>query len=115
MKRRIEKKIRKKENTYNFISAYAVSRMYGGSEEGGWYYDHYDYIEGLKAPTDIRKKQAEQKLHKWYDHYQQVGYRRDGSTYKLNRFSSIGDGEDLEILREKELGENQSHERPRYE
>jgi hypothetical protein len=29
----------------NFISVYSITRCYGGPEEGGWYYDHFDLLE----------------------------------------------------------------------
>lgn len=29
------------------VSKYAVTRHYGGPEEGGWYYDRYEYVSTL--------------------------------------------------------------------
>lgn len=32
-------------NTTAFISAYNVTRQYGGPEEGGWWYDSYEWLK----------------------------------------------------------------------
>lgn len=111
MKRRIVKK----QNRSKYISAYAVSRHYGGCEEGGWWYDWYEQLGYCKISNQKKISQYHNILMKNYGHYQQVGYRRDGTTYNLNRFSVNGNGYDLIILMENKLGENESTNRPRYE
>jgi len=36
------------EKIIKYISVYEITRYYGGPEEGGWYYDHYDLLESVE-------------------------------------------------------------------
>ena len=37
-----------------YVNVYQTSREYGGPEEGGWYYDHYECIESVKLFTPYK-------------------------------------------------------------
>jgi hypothetical protein len=37
---------------YKFITAYAVTRHYGGPEEGGWWYNWYSIGDAIKKELD---------------------------------------------------------------
>ncbi len=39
-----------------YITAYGVTRHYGGPEEGGWWYDHYKPIETVAVPKVFQRK-----------------------------------------------------------
>lgn len=39
-----------------YITAYAVTRNYGGPEEGGWWYDWYKPIETVAVPKVFQRK-----------------------------------------------------------
>ena len=36
-----------------YVNVYLVRRLYGGPEEGGWYYDHYKPVKSM--PTLAKK------------------------------------------------------------
>lgn len=113
MKRRTHKKAEKR----RWIRAYTVERCYGGGEDGGWWYDWSTPL-GRSIRVDriaTKRARAEARLLKLFSHIQQVGYRRDGSTYKIDRFSSIGDGTDLELMLETTPGQWTTKSRPTYE
>lgn len=38
------------------VNVYEISRCYGGPEEGGWYYDHYEIIESV--PLNVHFKES---------------------------------------------------------
>lgn len=87
-----------------FISAYGISRHYGGPEEGGWWYDMWRFVETV--PT--MRKHAEvvsEALERKHD---------DVNTNPTNRFSVLGNGEDLAVVIEDTPGEFQTTERPHY-
>ncbi len=35
--------------TYRWVNIYEITRCYGGSEEGGWWYDWHDCVESIRA------------------------------------------------------------------
>lgn len=91
-----------------FVSEYTVSRHFGGSEEGGWWYDWYDwqkvcrtFATKLEAATFARDINAAQKV-------------RDREERKRDRYSVIG-GPDTVFFTEDQPRELQSTETPRYE
>ena len=86
--------------TTECVSAYGVSRHYGGPEEGGWWYDWWRLLESLPPTADAKPTLRE----KWA-HIQQEG----------DRFSVLGDGEDLRVVTEDYSGQFASTTRPHYE
>ena len=87
-----------------FLGIYAISRHYGGPEEGGWWYDWCEHrISFPVTPEtidDVQKQLTEllEPMQPTYD-----------------RFSMANDGNDFEVLHERLQGEHQSTERPHYE
>ncbi len=45
------------EDTIQFVTAYEVTRHYGGPEEGGWWWDRYEPIDTV--PTSEPEKMVE--------------------------------------------------------
>lgn len=42
-----------------YVSEYEVSRHYGGPEEGGWWYDHDEFVKCLSAHANREDAEAE--------------------------------------------------------
>lgn len=45
-----------------YINAYAVTRHRGGSEEGGWYYNHYETVKTVRAATKAKAERRQRSL-----------------------------------------------------
>ena len=110
MSRKISKPGRKADATgfirfqgCHYVSAYAVTRHYGGPEEGGWWHDWYHHIEstGKLRPRKLRHaiKRLEAK-------------HQDVIEGDIN---SVLGGTDLAIMCETTPGEFTTRRRPRYE
>lgn len=85
-----------------FVSAYEVTRHYGGPEEGGWWYDWYELIQSVPvAVTDIDTM---------IDHLKE----KHGDRAEGDRFSVLG-GVAVSVLVEDQAGEFQTKGRPYYE
>jgi hypothetical protein len=82
-----------------FVTAYEVTRHYGGPEEGGWWYNWYEPIESI--PT-IRPEVV--KSHLMEKHEGRV----HGDIY------SVLGGTAVSVIIEDEPAENRSTERPVY-
>lgn len=69
-----------------YVVVYGISRYYGGPEEGGWWDD-------IQRVLDVKKvwtiKKAIKIIHEFEEEY---------PTQKYNRFSVLGNGEDIEIV-----------------
>lgn len=89
-----------------YINAYAVSRHYGGREEGGWYYDAGEAL----ASVPVLKKPGR------VEQIKELLTESLGPQYKRNhtRHSVLG-GEDLVICTEDETARDFPEARPRYE
>lgn len=75
-----------------YVSAYDVNRCYGGPEEGGWWYDVWEFVETLSAHTVEHEAHiARGKL----EDAEEVRKREDGRHH--DRFSVLG-GADREYL-----------------
>lgn len=86
-----------------YATAYAVTRHYGGPEEGGWWYNHYQRLESIpmmnESPEAIRKHLRK----RWED-------REHGNIYSV-----LGGTQVQVITNENVAGENETTEKPRYE
>ena len=49
-----------------YMTVYARTRCYGGPEEGGWYYNHYYYVEHKFTPFGIGLRKARNIYISWY-------------------------------------------------
>lgn len=87
-----------------FATAYVVERLYGGPEEGGWWYDHYTILRSVPCKVEHYPKIAEA-LKKEFEHLQDP---------KHDRYSVLGTG-DVIVCLEESPGENETREKPRWE
>lgn len=91
------------------VSVYAVSRNYGGPEEGGWWYDWYELAEAAlvvhSAHGQCRVEVCKAR--------QAAKYEPEQPAY--SRFSVLGNDPEFHVVVEDWVGEHQSIERPRYE
>lgn len=101
-------------NEERYINAYAVTRRFGGPEEGGWWYDEGMPLKSVRVESDEAADEAKAAL--WREFGPTYGF--DPATGKRvsgrSRFSVIGD-DDLIIIEESHPGENFPQQRPHYE
>lgn len=88
-----------------YINAYEVSRHYGGSEEGGWYYDAGAPLASIPVTTRAEANEAIARLYSTF--------RADYEDLR-DRHSVIGE-DDLEIYIERATAEHYPQRRPHYE
>lgn len=79
-------KIKNNQSQPFYIVVYGISRHYGGPEEGGWYWDRIEALEVQKIWTISKALKIIRKLKE--DYY---------PTSKYNRYSVLGNGQDIEI------------------
>lgn len=95
--------------TLYFVSEYSVDRRYGGPEEGGWWYDWWDFVTVREV---FRDHQPDANAHR--DALQAAQNQRDAESGERNRFSVIGTPDTVYVT-EEQPGSMQSTERPHYE
>jgi len=84
-----------------FVTAYEVTRHYGGPEEGGWFYNWYAPINTVTTS----KSNAEWLVASFKKKYKD---RVEGDIY------SVLGGVAISVMMEDEPAENATTERPRY-
>jgi hypothetical protein len=94
--------------TMFYVSMYEVDRCFGGHEEGGWWYDWYDFRQTVAACATKDEAMA---LARRLNEEQDAQDRADGHR---GRSSVIG-GPDTEFYVEDHPGELQTTHRPHYE
>ena len=100
-----------KEPKDKFITAYAVTRHFGGPEEGGWWYNWYEVIETQALPKSLQRRSNRAA--------REVNARRKALLKKLdhinegNIYHSTG-GVLLDVIVESVKHENKSTEQPHY-
>ena len=87
-----------------FVSKYLVSRHYGGPEEGGWWYDRWQF-------KCVMFEGSEERCEDYAASLRQETWPVDGTH---DRFSVLGDEGDWVIATEDRPCELQSKERPYY-
>jgi len=101
-----------------FVNAYAVSRHYGGPEEGGWWYDAGEPlasvpIEATENETGLAPLDPEQAERI------REQLRAQLSEYKTSRASqgrySVLGGDDIEVYIEDHPAQHFPEQRPHYE
>lgn len=85
-----------------FVTAYSITREYGGPEEGGWWYNRYKMLETYPVKNKISSLMKEE-LEKQYKN------KKRGNIY------SVLGGVDIEVIVERRQGDNETKERPVYE
>ena len=99
---------------YVCVGFYEVSRAFGGHEEGGWSYDHFDHLESVVIPEgeveSLRKAHDGEIVHSF----------PMGSQFVMGGYSAreglgevFGDTK-KRIVVESYPGSQQTTERPRY-
>jgi hypothetical protein len=90
-----------------YVNAYAVSRDYGGPEEGGWYYNAGEPL----ASMPVRDKgDAVDKMVKHLEDTLGPEYAHERSIYSV-----LGDGQNLEIRVQDNIADYWPKQRPHYE
>jgi hypothetical protein len=84
-----------------WVNVYSVNRLYGGPEEGGWWYDTGEIVLSKQFDDDDSAQDYAESLEKQFP-----------NTGK--RYSVLG-GEDYNIWVEDSPGQDYPTERPRYE
>lgn len=85
-----------------FVSAYKVTRHFGGHEEGGWYFNWYELIESVACE------------YKQSDEIVSILSEKNYGIVRGDIYSVRG-GVDLVVLVEAVQYENETTERPHYE
>lgn len=86
-----------------YITAYAVTRHYGGPEEGGWWYDRFTPIETVRLRRLRNIGKIERRLWKRHNHIIE------------GDINSVLGGTDLYIMKEPTHREFTTRRAPRYE
>ncbi|AIW03169.1 hypothetical protein CPT_Mater234 [Bacillus phage Mater] len=90
------------DNKIVYVNVYLVERCYGGPEEGGWYYNHYECIEVFP----VRNIAADTMLSVLEDEH---AHKSWGNIY------SVLGGEEVHVMIEAEPKQSETKEKPIYE
>lgn len=96
-----------------YVNAYAVSQLYGGPEEGGWWYDAGTPLASIPVivPDDWVGNQDHDDINAAKEQLKAaIGW----VSKHPGRYSVIG-GDDFEIYVENEMAQPFPSERPHYE
>ncbi|WP_410988580.1 hypothetical protein [Bacillus cereus] len=85
-----------------YVSAYKVTREFGGHEEGGWWFNWYTCLETIPCKNKF-SDEIKEDLMKEYEGL------KHGNIY------SVLGGADVEVFIERRPAENETKERPIYE
>lgn len=86
---------------YVWVNVYTVRRLYGGPEEGGWYYDHYTCVYSKR----VKKRFASQC---------KDNLIKEHSYRKWGNISSVLGGQNVDVWIENHEAESATTERPYY-
>jgi hypothetical protein len=90
-----------------YLNCYAVSRHYGGPEEGGWWYDSGEPLASVPVPETASEEEIEttrSTLKEMFSHFSD-----DPDRYSVNG------GEDIEVYVEDHFAESFPNGRQTYE
>lgn len=85
-----------------WVNVYKIERCYGGPEEGGWWYNHYECIHSVETTTDQADSVRD-------NAEREYGFVNEGDIY------SVRGGSVLSVLIEDTQAESETRERPHYE
>jgi hypothetical protein len=87
-----------------YVNVYRITREYGGPEEGGWYYNHYECIETREFPIwrGRAAKAAEERLEAYWKE------QEEGDIY------SVRGGCQYSVRLETRRAASETSERPVY-
>jgi len=97
------------EQTYSVISRYRAERLYGGAEEGGWWYDWLTF-DVVALAVNLADDQTVERAAQSLNEVERVEKLRRGGR---DRYSVIGTPDTL-YLPEVKAGEHQTTEREHY-
>jgi hypothetical protein len=89
------------------ITSYAITRHYGGPEEGGWWWDMYAPIKTVYMPSRWSKERVLQACEKMH--------ARSREEHEEGDISSVRGGVKVGTYAEYEYQEFATRERPHYE
>lgn len=105
-----------------WVNVYQISNHYGGSEEGGWWYDWYSLEKAIPVTSLKEAKEVQKKLEAEY------GGENTGYNYPSDKADNAWvespyegevprsmEGQEIAIYIENEKGESETKERPHYE
>lgn len=85
-----------------WVTAYKVTREFGGHEEGGWWFDRFEPIETVPCKNKY-SAEIQEELSKEYEHM------------RHGRLDSVLGGTEIAVNIERERFEDATKERPIYE
>jgi len=88
---------------FDYMNAYAVTREYGGPEEGGWYYDAFEPLKSVKLESDMNPDQIKADLEKEFEDVPE------------GDISSVAGGVKLVVMGEEQPAKRSPETRPHYE
>jgi hypothetical protein len=94
-----------------FITAYSVTRHYGGPEEGGWWYNWYTVVETINIPK-VYQKQTKHAINKV--HHLEEALRLKHDDINEGNINHVTGGVELQIYFETNKHEFETTERPYY-
>jgi len=97
-----------------YITAYAVTRHYGGPEEGGWWYNAYNPIASVDVPSHLQFPNVSEEYEDELDALMEK-VRKEHSEVIEGDISSVLGGTALEVLVEPTKNHYQTLGRPHYE
>lgn len=90
-------------NNECWVNVYSVDRLYGGPQEGGWWYNHYECVRSIPCHRDdaeeVRRRMSEE-------------YGEGTEKYSLSSILSTGE---VCVLIQDEAAQSQTHGKPCYE
>lgn len=101
-------------NIRRYITAYAVTRHYGGPEEGGWWYNRYTSIESVELPEELHIPDVSDELEDRLEKMKTKLYEKHAELEEGNIYSMLG-GTELSIIAEPVPNSNQTMRVPHYE
>jgi len=75
-----------------FVNVYAVSLVYGGPEEGGWWYDRYFPVSSFGFSSRRKSKQAMKRK------YSKEVVKAERENSQLENYTSVRGGLRYEVL-----------------
>ena len=104
---------------WRYVTAYRVSRHYGGPEEGGWWYNWWEPLESVRLLSPVRAYQGR----KW-EIYPPMPVRAENIRAALaakyaeenwGDIYSVLDGEEVRVVPEEVRFEDATKHVPHYE
>lgn len=98
----LEKRAKTYDENKKWVNTYEITRHYGGDEEGGWWYNHYDCVDSVQVDVSEVEKTRDEK-------YKEHEHLIEGDIY------SMGGGTDILVYIEDVKAGKETVGRPHYE